>query len=46
MSAAPHTILVVDDEAPLRRVLERTLSRQGLRVIGAGSAETAYEITR
>jgi len=44
MSAASHTILVVDDEAPLRRVLERTLSRQGLRVIGAGSAETAYEL--
>jgi len=44
MSAAPRTILVVDDEAPLRRVLERSLSRHGLRVIGAGSAETAYEL--
>src|SRR5439155_18921440 len=44
MSAAPRTILVVDDEAPLRRVLERSLARQGLRVIGAGSAETAYEL--
>ena len=44
MNAAPRTILVVDDEAPLRRVLERSLSRHGLRVIGAGSAETAYEL--
>jgi len=44
MSATLRTILVVDDEAPLRRVLERTLSRQGLRVIGAGSAETAYDL--
>ena len=40
----PRTILIVDDEAPLRRVLERSLSRQGLRVVGAGSAETAYEL--
>jgi len=44
MTVAPHTILVVDDEAPLRRVLERSLSREGLRVITAGSAETAYEL--
>lgn len=44
MNAALRTILVVDDEAPLRRVLERLLSRHGLRVIGAGSAETAYEL--
>src|SRR5207244_10382079 len=36
--------LVVDDEAPRRGVLERSLSRHGLRVIGAGSAETAYEL--
>jgi len=44
MNPTPRTILVVDDEAPLRRVLERSLSRHGLRVIGAGSAETAYEL--
>jgi DNA-binding response OmpR family regulator len=44
MSAQPRTILIVDDEAPLRRVLERSLTRQGLRVIAAGSAETAYEL--
>jgi len=40
----PCTILIVDDEAPLRRVLDRSLSRHGIRVIGAGSAETAYEL--
>ncbi len=44
MTTPPRTILVVDDEATLRRVLERSLSRQGLRVISAGSAETAYEL--
>jgi DNA-binding response OmpR family regulator len=44
MTPAPGTILIVDDEAPLRRVLERCLSRQGLRVVSAGSAETAYEL--
>jgi DNA-binding response OmpR family regulator len=44
MSDQPRTVLVVDDEAPLRRVLERSLARHGHRVIGAGSAETAYEL--
>ena len=38
------TVLVVDDEAPLRRVLERALSRLGYRVIGAGSAESALDL--
>jgi DNA-binding NtrC family response regulator len=40
----PPSVLVVDDEAPLRRVLERALARQGYRVVAAGSAETAYEL--
>ena len=44
MSDQPYTILVVDDEAPLRRVLERSLTRAGHRVISAGSAETAYQL--
>lgn len=44
MSAKPRTVLIVDDEAPLRRVLERSLTRQGYHVVGAGSAETAYEL--
>ena len=45
MNPAPvPTILVVDDEAGLRRVLERVLTRHGYRVLVAGSAETAYEL--
>ena len=44
MTMPAHSILIVDDEAPLRRVLERSLTREGLRVIGAASAETAYEL--
>ena len=38
------TVLVVDDEAPLRRVLERALTREGFRVLSAASAEAAYEL--
>jgi DNA-binding NtrC family response regulator len=34
----------VDDEAGLRRVLERYLERQGYRVLSAGTAESAYEV--
>ncbi|MGH7606567.1 MAG: response regulator [Gemmatimonadales bacterium] len=37
------TVLVVDDEAGLRRVLERFLARHGYRVLSAGTAESAYE---
>jgi DNA-binding response OmpR family regulator len=41
-AAALPTVLIVDDEAPVRRVLERVLSRSGYRVISTGSAEAAY----
>ena len=44
MSAAPATVLVVEDETALRQVLQRALTRQGYRVLAAGSAETAYEL--
>src|SRR2546421_12471359 len=44
MTHPPYTVLIVDDEAPLRRVLERSLSRAGYRVVSAASAETAYEL--
>ena len=44
MSAAPFTVLIVEDEAPLRRVLERALTKAGFRALGAGSAETAYDL--
>lgn len=40
----PVTVLVVDDEAPLRRILERLLVREGYRVISAGDGETAYQM--
>lgn len=40
----PPSVLVVDDEAGLRRVLERFLSRLGYRVLSAGTAESAYEV--
>src|SRR5947208_16955810 len=44
MTPEPYTVLIVDDEAPLRRVLERLLSRQGYRGVSAGSGETAYDL--
>lgn len=44
MSAPLRTVLVVDDEAGLRRVLERHLTREGYRVVTAASAESAYEL--
>jgi len=40
----PATVLIVDDEAGLRRVLERYLERHGYRVLSAGTAESAYEL--
>ncbi len=44
MTGPGKTILVVDDEAHLRHVLERALGRRGYRVVSAASAETAYEL--
>ena len=44
MTATLPTILIVDDEAPLRRVLERSLTRSGYRVVAVGSAEVAYQV--
>jgi DNA-binding NtrC family response regulator len=38
------SVLIVDDEAGLRRVLERFLERHGYRVLSAGTAEAAYEV--
>src|SRR6267143_783530 len=40
----PVTILVVDDEAPLRRVLERAFARDGYRGLSVASAEEAYDL--
>ncbi len=38
-----RTVLLVDDEAPVRRLAERALRRQGFDVIAAASAEDALE---
>lgn len=43
-AARRHTVLVVDHDATLRRALESVLDLHGYRVVGAGSAETAYEL--
>jgi DNA-binding response OmpR family regulator len=40
----PKTVLIVDDEASLRRALERALARHGYRVLGVGSGEDAYQL--
>lgn len=37
-------VLVVDDDASLRRVLERALSHRGYRVLLAGTPEDAYQM--
>lgn len=43
--AAPElVVLVVDDDASLRRVLERALSHRGYRVLLAGTPEDAYQM--
>ena len=44
MTAPKPTVLIVDDEAALRRVLERALAGRGYRVLTAASAETAYDM--
>jgi DNA-binding response OmpR family regulator len=44
VTVAERTVLVVDDDPALRRVLERALVRDGYRVLSAGSAETAYTL--
>ena len=41
--AAGRIVLLVDDEAPVRRLAERALRRQGFEVIAAASAEDALE---
>src|SRR5438034_257068 len=46
MTPEPYTVLIVDDEAPLRRVLERLLSREGYRVVSAGSGASGGEPRR
>jgi CheY-like chemotaxis protein len=45
MAAARTTILVVDDEAALRRAMVRTLRSLGYSVLDAPDAERALELT-
>jgi CheY-like chemotaxis protein len=40
----PIRILVVDDEPPVRRTLERALTRQGHTVLTASSGESACDV--
>ena len=41
-----QTVLIVDDEAAIRRVLDRVLTHAGYRVFTAASGEEAFEILR
>ena len=43
-TTATFTILVVDDESEVLRVVEAFLSNQGFRVVTAGGAETAIRV--
>jgi len=42
--AVPRTVLVLDDEAGLRFLIERTLRANGYQVLGAADAHEAFEI--
>ena len=44
MSAAPRTILVVDDDAVLRSALDSVLTSLGYRVLSTGSPDAAYQL--
>ncbi len=44
MKGTPPVVLIVEDEAQLRRVLQRAIEQEGYAVLAAGSAETAYEL--
>ncbi len=43
-SPVERTIMVVEDEASVRRVFERALGREGFRVLAAGDGTSALEI--
>lgn len=44
MSTLPATVLIVEDDALLRRALETVLERIGYRVLSTGNPDTAYEL--
>ena len=43
---APQTILVVEDEAPLRKLVSTILTRAGFKVLETDNVKTALEISR
>jgi DNA-binding response OmpR family regulator len=44
MTDARPLVVIAEDEVLLRGVLQRALERDGYRVLGAGTAELAYEL--
>jgi DNA-binding response OmpR family regulator len=44
MRATPQTVLIVDDDATLRRALESALVPLGYRVFGVGDPDVAYQL--
>jgi two-component system KDP operon response regulator KdpE len=46
MNASPVTVLVVDDEPPIRRLLRTSLTAQGYRIVEAADAATALSEIR
>ena len=46
MTMRSATVLIVDDDAGLRRALDSTLGSMGYRVLTAGSPDTAYTLLR
>jgi DNA-binding NtrC family response regulator len=40
-----QTILIIDDEAPIRELLQSYFSKQGYNVLGAGTAEEAVNLS-
>lgn len=42
----PESILLIDDNAPYRKLLRKALAKEGYQVLEAGDAETALEVIR
>jgi two-component system, cell cycle sensor histidine kinase and response regulator CckA len=46
MNPSSYTVLVVDDQAAVRRLIVRVLAQRGYHLLEAGDAATALEIAR
>jgi len=44
MSAGPYTVLVVDDEPPIRKLLRMGLATEGYKVLEAPNGKAALEL--